>query len=50
MLIDEKIFIKSKFFKAYLLTKKEYEIVNKKREKYFIQSYYDYLNSYISMF
>ena len=33
MLIDEKIFIKSKFLPAYLLTKKGCKIVNKKHEK-----------------
>ncbi|GAA3590525.1 hypothetical protein GCM10022396_04820 [Flavivirga amylovorans] len=33
LLIDEKNFIKSKFFKVYLLTKKACEIVNKKHEK-----------------
>ena len=33
LLIDEKIFIKSKLFKGYLLTKKAGEIVNKKTLK-----------------
>ncbi len=33
MLIDEKNFIKSKFLRVYLLTKKHLKIVNKKHEK-----------------
>ena len=33
MLIDEKIFIKSKHFKRYLLTKKAGKIVNKNHQK-----------------